>query len=149
MYACGALSVWCAGQPQQALESAEAALRLLGCPSEELEGECQPLLAKALHRKAQALVGLGAVVAAVRVYRQGLAVCTGHKEELLGALRVTTDLLPCSWLAKVGGTATLLLLPVPRTVEWPAGWLAHPAGGLCTVHAGLRFPDPCGGRHHL
>lgn len=97
-----------AGRPDEALQSADRALQLLALTVAAGDEACRPLLAKAHHRKAQALLGAGAVVAAVRVYRQGLdavaraGTCQQGIEELLAALRLTAEQLPPSWLAKVG-----------------------------------------------
>jgi hypothetical protein len=91
-----------AGRPEDALNAAEQALQLLAQQAGQGDTSCYPQLAKAYHRKAQAWVGLGSIITAIRVYRQGLAACRGCEEELLAALRITTDLLPPSWLAKVG-----------------------------------------------
>jgi tetratricopeptide (TPR) repeat protein len=85
----------CAGRLEESLEDAEAALQLL-------QGSAKPaaaqLLAKAAHRKAEALLALGDVVEAVRAYRRGLAAAPGHPE-LHAALRLAAEDLPVPWLA--------------------------------------------------
>lgn len=102
-----------AGDPEAALQDAEAALQLL---CEEAQGEdpgtaaCgsdvaadSPLaaqLAKAFHRKAEALLALGRVLDGIKTYRQGVAVC-GPRPELHAALRLASEQLPVPWLAKV------------------------------------------------
>lgn len=109
-----------AGEPQEALQAAEQALCLLGSPGAMLPGSGL-LLAKALHRKAQALVALGSVVAAVRLCRQGLAACGAcpeAQELLLAALRLAADHLPPCYLAKVGLQAILKNCCRRATAGW-------------------------------
>ncbi|PSC70912.1 Tetratricopeptide repeat [Micractinium conductrix] len=96
------------GLPEAALQDAEAALHALapgsfslgyGLQQQHLQ---QQRLAKAVHRKAEALAALGQLLDAIRTYRQGLAACPGSAE-LHAALRMATEELPESWLAKYWG----------------------------------------------
>lgn len=103
-----------AGDPEAALQDAEAALQLL-CEEAQVEdpgtAACggsdvpadSPLaaqLAKAFHRKAEALLALERVLDGIKTYRQGVAVC-GPRPELHAALRLAAEQLPVLWLAKV------------------------------------------------
>ncbi|GAB4818861.1 hypothetical protein N2152v2_005907 [Parachlorella kessleri] len=94
-----AVSLKC-GQPEDALTSAERALALLAHQAAQGDTSCLPQLAKAYYRKAQAWLALGSPLTAIKVLRQGLAACKGCQQEILAALRLTVDQLPCSWLAK-------------------------------------------------
>ena len=91
-----------AGRPEEALQDAEAALQLLArARARAGAGAGAGQLAKAVHRKAEALAALGQLLEAVRAYRQGLAECPGSLEMHAG-LRLAAEELPVSWLAKVG-----------------------------------------------
>lgn len=58
-------------------------------------------IAKAVHRKAEALAAMGRLIDCLQAYRQGLVVCPGCPE-LHAALRLAVEELPVPWLAKVG-----------------------------------------------
>ena len=80
------------------MQDAQAALQQLA------QGGAPPApgqLAKAVHRKAEALAAMGQLLEAVRAYRQGLTECPGSPEMHAG-LRLAAEELPVSWLAKVG-----------------------------------------------
>ena len=95
-----------AGRPNAALQDAEMALQEL---AEQGEGVPPPpaQLAKAFHRKAEALLGMGHLLDGIRAYRQGLVSC-GGSPELHAALRLAAEELPVGWLAKVGAVWELV-----------------------------------------
>ncbi|KAL4428216.1 hypothetical protein ABPG75_002305 [Micractinium tetrahymenae] len=85
------------GLPENALRDAEAALDALTLASGD--SSAQTRLAKAVHRKAEALAAMGRLIDCLQAYRRGLAAWPGCPE-LHAALRLAVEDLPVPWLAK-------------------------------------------------
>eukprot|EP00887_Chlorella_sp_A99_P005594 scaffold1.g5594.t1 len=99
------------GDAERALADADAALQLLLV--ERAQEAPARLLARAFHRRAEALAAAGRLLDALRAYRQGLAAC-GGSAELAAALRVLAERLPPAWLARFwGGVVEAAQAPNP------------------------------------